>query len=217
VTPRHSRFPSLRIPAALALLALGIVLSACSQAGGGVPAGGAAPAPAPMEKPAADKQPVEPEYTSWVVYINDDDSYSQGDVTYKIALNLTATNPSGDAAGTYSGKATASTSTQGSVRGQPLSAQAIANSGTLRFTLQDATGGGALAGLSTETADAMLLSGKGTITMNASGSGTIGQAGGSFGNSSGQQIDVQVAGSKVTLSVSISGHMYKFNGTISGK
>jgi hypothetical protein len=53
--------------------------------------------------------------------------------------------------------------------------------------------------------------------MSASGSGTIGGAGGGFSNTSSQQISVSVTGTAVTLSVPISGHTYTFEGTISGE
>ncbi|HEY3317871.1 MAG TPA: hypothetical protein VGK50_05570 [Coriobacteriia bacterium] len=211
-----SRSASIRLLTVLVLIALPFAASGCSQSGGTGASSGQSSAP-PANKPAATGKPAEPKYSSWVVYINDDDSYSQGSVTYKIALNLTATNPTGDEAGKYTGNATASTTTQGTVGGAQLNAQAIANSGTLQFKLEDTTAGGALAGLSTETANADLLSGRGAITMKAAGHASVGPAGGSYSNTSGQQIDVQVKGSKVTLQVGISGHTYTFHGTISGK
>lgn len=136
-------------------------------------------------------------------------------MTYEIALNFTATNPSSNPAGTYKGKAVANTTTTGDVGGAQLNANAIAQSGQLEFTLEDPTAGGALAPLSDE--EAATLSGTGTITMKAAGSGTVGGAGGSFQNTSSQQITVKVVGDKVTLTVPISGNTYTFEGTLSGK
>jgi hypothetical protein len=50
--------------------------------------------------------------------------------------------------------------------------------------------------------------------MKAAGSGTIGQAGGSFQNTSGQNLQVNTQGSNVTLKVTIDGHTYTFDGTL---
>ena len=169
------------------------------------------------EESAAEEQSTEqPGYESWVVYINDDDSYSEGGITYSIALNLTATNPTQDIAGTYTGSATAKTDTTGDVGGQPLNASAIANSSILEFTLNEGfdSAGGALAPI---TAEGTVYSGTGTIVMAAAGSGTIGPAGGGFSNTSGQPIEISTQGSAVTLSVAISGHTYTFEGTLSGE
>ena len=157
-----------------------------------------------------------PGYDSWVVYINDDDSYTEGGITYSIALNLTATNPTQDIAGTYTGSATAKTDTAGNFNGQTLNASAIVNSSKLEFTLAEGfdSSGGALAPL---TQDELVYSGSGTIVMQAAGSATIGQAGGPFSNASGQAIEVNTQGSAVTLSVVINGHKFTFQGTISGE
>lgn len=171
----------------------------------------------PAQEPAAEEQSTkQPGYESWVVYINDDDSYTEGSITYSIALNLTATNPTQDIAGTYTGTATAKTDTAGEVNGVPLNASAIANSTTLEFTLEEGSdsSGGALAPV---TEDELVYSGTGTIVMSASGSGSIGGAGGGFSNTSGQNLQVNTQGSAVTLKVTISGHTYTFEGTISGK
>lgn len=159
------------------------------------------------------EEPEEPTYTSWQVYINDEDSYTEGSMTYSIALNFTATNPTANPAGDYSGEAAASTTTSGEVNGVQLEAQAIAQSGNLEFTLGDPTVGGALTPLTEDTAN---LSGRGTITMAASGSVSGGGAAGSFSNTSSQQIKVSVDGSVATLRVPINGHDYNFTGTFSG-
>ena len=98
------RFLTLRTAALLALAALALA-AGCSRS---TPASPSSPAPA---EPAGQQQtvPAEPVYSKWIVYINDDDSYTKGSITYSIALNLTATNPTSDKAGTYKGKATAAT------------------------------------------------------------------------------------------------------------
>jgi hypothetical protein len=158
----------------------------------------------------------EPSPTSWVIYINDDDSYTEGDITYSIALNLTATNPSPDIAGTYTGSATAKTDVNGTVRGQPLSASSIVNSTKLEFTLEDPLGGGTLETLTPTGPEELVYSGSGAIVMAAAGSGSVGPAGGVFQNTSGQTIEVTVKGSVATLSVVIEGHTYTFEGTIGG-
>ena len=205
------------VAALLLVLALAVSFAAmtgCAQKSGSD--AGSSGSSGKLAEPAPQEEKKDaPAYTSWQVYINDDASASKGSVNYSIALNLTATNPTPNEAGTYTGTATASTTTEGTVNGMPLEAQAIAQSGNLQFTLEDPSGGGALAPLGTgELPD---LQGKGTITMKASGSGHIGAAGGSFGNTSSQPIDLVVSGSDVTLTVVISGDNYTFKGTISGK
>lgn len=198
----------IRLALVLALLGAGLVVTACDDS-----AGESASSPPPAEQPAAQEPvPEEPTYTSWVVNIVDDDSFSQGDISYEIALNLKATNPSGDIAGTYKGEATAKTSTSGVVEGLPLQADAIAQSGPLEFTL--AAGGGDMAALTTET---VVYGGSGSITMAAAGSGTIGAAGGSFSNTSSQQFTMTVVNDAVTMKIPIQGHTYTFTGTISGR
>lgn len=198
----------IRIAIVFALLGMGLVVTACGDS-----AGERASSPTPAEQPAPQEPaPAEPEYTSWVVSIVDDDSFSQGDVTYEIALNLQATNAAGDIAGTYKGEATAKTSTSGVINGQPLQADAIAQSGPLEFTL--ASGEGDLAALTTDT---VVYGGSGSITMAAAGSGTIGAAGGGFSNTSSQQFTMTVIGDAITMKIPIQGHTYTFTGTISGR
>ncbi len=165
------------------------------------------------EQPAEEKQrPVLP--SSWVITVVDDDSYTEGEITYSIALNLTATNPTQSIDGTYSGTATAKTDTVGTVQGLPLNASAIANSSVLEFTLVDESGtGDALAPLDAEDA---VYSGTGRVVMAAAGSGTVGPAGGGFSATSGDPVEVRVQGSAVTFSVTIQGHKYTFDGTLEG-
>lgn len=153
--------------------------------------------------------------TSWVITVVDDDSYTEGEITYSIALNLTATNPTQGIAGTYSGTATAQTSTVGTVQGLPLNASATANSSMLEFTLADVAGGGTE--LAPLTAEDAVYAGSGMIVMAAAGGGTIGAAGGSFSNTSGDPVTVSVRGSAVTFDVTIQGHTYTFQGTIAGQ
>lgn len=176
--------------------------------------GSTSPEPAEPAGPDA-TQPEDPVYTSWEVYINDEDSFDKDGITYTIALNLTATNPTPDIAGVYTGTATASTSSVGEYLGAQLNASAIANSTTLTFTLEDPTAGGALE-LLTDDAPAD-YAGNGSIVMKAEGSGSYAAAAGSFGNTSGQNLAVTVSGTVVTLKVTIDGHEYIFEGTISGK
>ena len=163
---------------------------------------------------AAQSSP-QPGFESWVVYINDDDSYTDGGITYSIALNLTATNPTQEIAGTYTGSATAKTDSKGEYQGQTLNASAIVNSTKLEFELAEGfdSGGGQIAPV---TPDNLVYSGSGTIVMQAAGSGSYGQAGGAFSNTSGQAIEVSTKGSAVTLTVVISGHKFIFEGTLSG-
>lgn len=175
-----------------------------------------APAENTAEESAAEAQPEAPVLPdSWVIYINDDDSYTEGEITYSIALNLTATNPTQGIAGTYTGSATAKTDTTGQVQGLPLNASAIAESSMLEFTLVDGADTGE--GLAPLTAEQAVYSGTGTIVMAAAGSGTIGPAGGGFSNTSGSPLEVSVQGSAVTLNVDISGHTYTFEGTLAGE
>lgn len=155
-----------------------------------------------------------PKYSRWVVYINDDSSYTSSGITRSIALNFQAVNPTPSIKGKYTGTATASTKTQGSVGGAPLRAQAIAQSGQLQFTIQDPGADDQLGSLTKIKEDYW---GSGTITMNAAGSATVGSASGSYKNTSSQNIILNVKGSKVTLKVIIEGHEFTFHGTISGK
>jgi len=208
-----SRSGLVRLGAVLALVALVFAVAGC--AGQDAPAASSAAKPAPAEQPEPQTEPEQPEYSKWIVYVNDDDSYEKDGITYAIALNLTATNPSSDIAGEYTGKATAKTDSTGEYRGQQLNASAIANSSKLEFTLEDPSAEGALAPVT--EGELPEYSGSGSIVMKASGSGTYGQAGGPFSNTSGQNLKVSVTGSAVTLEVTIDGHKYTFEGTISGE
>ncbi|MHB8739755.1 MAG: hypothetical protein ACYC62_01155, partial [Coriobacteriia bacterium] len=127
----------LRVALALVIVAGACVSVSCAPAETEepAPAENTAEDPAPQEQP---ERPVLPD--SWVIYINDDDSYTEGEITYSIALNLTATNPTQGIAGTYTGSATAKTDTTGQVNGLPLNASAIAESSMLEFTLVDGAG-----------------------------------------------------------------------------
>jgi len=206
-TVRVARIRSLSV---LALMIGALALAGCSQDAAEQSAP-SEPAPA-AQAPAEQERPPVVKIEKWVVNVVDDDSYSKGDITYSIALNLTASNPSQDAAGTYTGTATAKTDTVGSVGGQPLNASAIAESSKLEFTLEGATpADDPLAPLDSES---QVFSGGGAIVMEAAGSGTIGPAGGSFENTSGQNLQVSTQGSKVTLKVAIDGHTYTFDGTL---
>lgn len=168
----------------------------------------------PAEEQASGEQERPEGYRSWTITIVDDDTYTEGDITYTIALNLTATNPTQSIDGAYTGAATAQTTTTGVVEGMPLNASAIANSSLLEFTLVDQAG--TEDGLAPLTADEAVFSGTGSIVMAAAGGGTVGPAGGSFSNTSGQNVEVTVQGSAVTFKVDISGHTYTFEGTIAG-
>jgi hypothetical protein len=202
----------MRALVAIAVLALVGTIAGCEQDSETSTPADSPPAEEQAEQP---EEPEEPAYTSWQVYVNDEDSYDQDGITYTIALNLTATNPTPDIAGTYTGSATASTSSIGTYQGMELNASAIANSSTLTFELADAAAGGALAPI-TDQALAEYAGG-GSIVMEASGGGTYGPAGGSFSNTSGQNLRISVSGSTVTMRVTISGHEYTFTGTISGQ
>ncbi|MHB8707226.1 MAG: hypothetical protein ACYC77_12065 [Coriobacteriia bacterium] len=192
-------------------LLLGAALGGCAEERD---PGASSPEPTDVDAQET-AEPEEQTYTSWEVYINDEDSFDKDGITYTIALNLTATNPTPNIAGTYSGAATASTSSIGEYLGAELNASAIANSTTLTFTLKDPTAGGALAPITDEApAD---YAGAGSIVMQAAGSGSYAAAAGSFGNTSGQNLAVTVSGTAVTLKVTIDGHEYTFEGTISGK
>lgn len=199
----------LRSTLALVLLASIGMSGGCTKQDGASSSGDAADEQAGEEK-------AKPEgFSSWVISINDEDSYTEGDITYTITLDLTATNPSQSIDGAYSGSATAKTTTTGVVEGMPLNASASVNSSSLEFTLADQSGTGSdLGALTSEDA---VYSGTGSIVMAASGSGTVGPAGGSFSNTSGQQVEVRTQGSAVTFSVVISGHTYVFEGTLAGQ
>jgi hypothetical protein len=203
----------------LLLMLVSVALAGCGSSESTAPPGPTTPPETSAQQtPTTEEQSTTTElsYSSWVVYINDDDSYTEGDVTYSIALNLTATNPTQDIAGTYTGSATASTTVEGEVNGEPLNASAIVKSTKLEFALEEGfdSAGGALAPL---TPDEAVYSGSGTIVMEAEGSGNIGQAGGAFSNTSGQTINISVEGAAATLTVDIEGHTYTFEGTISAQ
>jgi len=155
-----------------------------------------------------------PKYTSWVVSIVDDQESSEGGMTYTIALNLQATNPTGYRWGTYTGTATAKTTTTGSVGKGTLNAEAIANSTQLEFTLADPEAGDALASLDPEK---LTYTGTGTITMQAAGTASVGAASGGFANNSSQPFTITVTGDKVTMGITIDGKPFMFDGTISGR
>lgn len=194
---------------ALLLLALALTLPGCTAQSAD---SGSADKPSEQPAPEPEPEPEEPTYSSYAVTIVDDDSYTKDGITYSIALNLQATNPSADIAGEYKGEATAKTDSSGTYQGKQLSASAIAKSSQLSFTLE--SGGGDLAGLTTDT---VTYGGSGSITMKASGSGTYGQAGGSFGNVSGQSFTMMVTDENITMQIPIEGHTYKFTGTITGR
>jgi hypothetical protein len=204
--------PRSRTTARMLALALVCVVALAALAGcsanNASSGGGSGTSPSPSPEPAA---PETPKPTSWVVSIVDDDSFSQGGITYSIAMNLNATNPSADPAGTYTGTATAKTDSNGTVGGATLNASAIANSTKLEFVLADMTGGGTL------PAGTAAYTGPGSIVMKAAGSGSVGKSSGPFSNTSGQSFTMSVNGSKATMTIPISGHTYTFEGTISGK
>ena len=201
------------VATAVVIGALGVLAGCNEDAGSADPAEPNATDESPAtEQPAEDEEPA---YTAWTVYVNDEDSYDEEGITYTIALNLTATNPTPEITGTYTGSATASTSSVGEYMGAELNASAVANSSSLTFELLDATGDGAIAPI-TQTAAADYF-GTGSIVMSAAGGGTYAAAGGSFSNTSGQNLTVRVTGSNVTLQVTIDGHQYTFDGTISGQ
>lgn len=206
-----NRFARSLARVALTIVMLGTVLQAIGCDEQAAEPGANAPQPAQEQATEQPSEP-EPEYTSWVVSIVDDDSYSKGEITYEIALNLKATHSGSEPAGTYEGEAIAKTSTSGTVQGQPLQADAIARSGPVTFKL--AEGEGDLAAL---TEESVVYGGSGTITMQASGSGTLGAAGGSFSNTSSQKFTMTVVGDGVTMTIPIDGHTYTFTGTISGR
>ncbi len=160
-----------------------------------------------------DKQ-ASPEYTSWVVSIVDDQETSEGGMTYTIALNLQATNPTSYKWGTYTGTATAKTTTTGTVGKGTLNAEAIANSTQLEFTLVDPEAGDSLASLNPND---LTYSGTGTITMQAAGTASVGAASGGFANNSSQPFTITVTGDKVTMGITIDGKPFMFDGTISGR
>jgi len=213
-SPARHALPRL-VAVGVVVAALVLLLTGCSQdsgSGAESPADNAAAEQPSTEKPAEEK----PAYTSWTVNINDHDTHLKGGITYTVTLNLTATNPTPNKAGTYTGKAVAKTESSGATPGGQLNASAIANSSQLEFTLESA-GGTDDDPLTALDEDSGAYSGTGTIAMNAAGSGTVGAAGGSFAKSSAEALNVKSVGEAVTLSVVLNGQKYTFNGTISGK
>lgn len=199
-----------RLVMVLVVLLAAIVIAGCADKGANP--GPGAQASEPAKESAEQEKPAEPTYSSWVVSIVDDASASKGGMTYDIALNLKATNPTGDIAGKYTGTATARTTTKGSAGGAAVSASAIANSSQLEFTLAQVGAGSDLTPLTKEKG----YIGTGTITMNAGGQASVGSVTKGTSNSSSQPIEVLATGSDVTLSITISGNKYKFKGKITG-
>lgn len=194
------------------LLALGLLLGAAACTNDKVDSGSSGDSGSSAGEATEEKQ-ASPEYTSWVVSIVDDQESSEGGMTYTIALNLQATNPSGYKYGTYTGTATAKTTTTGSVGAGTLEAEAIANSTQLEFTLDDPQAGEALGSLT----DDLTYSGSGTITMQAAGTAHVGAASGGFANNSAQPFTITATGDKVTMDITIDGKKFTFNGTITGR
>jgi len=198
----------------VAILVLGVLLGAAGCSGGSAgsaESGGSGNSASPQ--PKSEDPPAEPEYSSWVVSIVDDASASKDGMTYDIALNLEATNPTADIAGKYTGTATAKTSTKGSAGGAAVNASAIAKSSQLEFTLAPVGAGSDLTPLTKEKG----YIGKGTITMNAGGQASVGSVTKGISNSSSQPIEVLATGSDVSLTITISGNKYKFKGKITGR
>lgn len=199
-----------RFVAAVAFGAAILAVAGCA------PQGSAGPA-APVQQAAP------PQNVVWVVAINDDQTATKSGVTFSIALELTASSSGSDAAGTYTGSATANTSTKGRVGRAQIDATAMAKSTKLSFTLQKAASPATPSGESTDQALAPLgvenpdYTGTGSVTMKASGSGTVSgrgaSASGPFASTSDRQIKVIVKGSEAWLSVDIAGNTYTFKGT----
>jgi hypothetical protein len=202
---------TVRLLLAFALLLAAVAVAGCSEKGSG--SGGGTQASEPAKEPTEQEKPAEPTYSSWVVSIVDDASASKGGMTYDIALNLEATNPTGDISGKYTGTATAKTTTKGSAGGAAVSASAIAKSSQLEFTLAPVGAGSDLTPLTKEKG----YIGTGTITMNAGGKASVGSVTKGISNNSSQPIEVLATGSDVTLTITISGNKYKFKGKITGR
>lgn len=201
-------------PLALGALLLAIFLligaAGCSRGSSG---SGSSAGEGSSAGKADNQQQKTPQYTSWVVSIVDDQESSDGGMTYTIALNLQATNTSGYKWGTYTGTATAKTTTTGSVGQGTLEAEAIANSTQLEFTLEDPEAGEAVGSL----ADDLTYNGTGTITMQAAGTAHVGAASGGFANNSSQPFTITATGDKVLMGITIDGKPFMFEGTISGR
>jgi hypothetical protein len=204
-----------------ARFAVTVALGVAVLATAGCSSQGASPgAPGPVQQAAP------PQNVAWVVTINDEQTTTKGGVTFSIILEATARSGGSDAAGAYTGTATAQTTTKGTVGRAHLNASATAKSTKLSFTLQKAaapvapsqeSSDEALAPLGVENPD---YTGTGSVTMKASGSGTVSGGGasasGPFANTSDRQIQVIVKGSEAWLSVDIAGHTYIFKGTFAG-
>ena len=202
-----------RFVAAMAFGALTLAAAGCAPQGSAGPAGPVQAAP--------------PQNVRWVVTINDEQTATKSGVTFAIALDATASNDANDPAGSYTGTATADTTTKGRMGRANLNATATAKSTKLTFTLHKAA---APATPSQESSDAALASlgvenpdytGTGSVTMKASGSGTISGRGaaasGPFANTSDRQIQLIVKGSDAWLSVDVAGHTYTFKGTFTSQ
>ena len=200
-----------RLGALLLALALMLGVAGCSKESAGSGSSGSGDSSAGSA--ATEDKPASPVYKSWVVSIVDDQETSQGGMTYTIALNLQATNPSGYKYGTYTGTATAKTTTTGVVGKGTLEAEAIANSTQLEFTLDDPQAGEPMASLTND----LTYNGTGTITMQAAGTAHVGAAAGGFANNSSQPFTITVTGDKVLMGITIDGKPFMFNGTISGR
>lgn len=199
-----------RLPVLMLLLIALLPATGCSGESGSEDGTGSEQAAPERE---AGEQSAEPEYTSWVVSIVDDQESSEGGMTYTIALNLQATNSSGYKFGTYTGTATARTTTTGAVGGGTLEAEAIAESTQLEFTLEDPEAGEPVASLS----DDLTYTGSGTITMQAAGTASVGPASGGFANNSSQPFTMTATGETITMDITIDGKQFTFTGTISGR
>jgi hypothetical protein len=203
---------------AVARFAVAVVLGAAVLA-----TAGCAPQAGPSGATAPVQQAAPPQNVVWVVAINDDQTATKSGVTFDIALELTASSSGSDPAGSYTGTATADTTTKGRVGRSRIDAIALAKSTKLSFTLQKAAPTATPSGESTDEASAPLgvenpdYTGTGSVTMKASGNGTISgrgaSASGPFANTSDRQIQVIVKGSEAWLSVDIAGHTYIFKGT----
>jgi len=200
-----------RIAALLLAMAMVFTVVGCSKPDADAGSSGTDSGEQSKQEPPEAKAPT---YTSWVVSIVDDQESSEGGMTYTIALNLQATNPTGYRWGTYTGTATAKTTTTGSVGKGTLNAEAIANSTQLEFTLEDPEAGEAVASLNPEK---LTYTGTGTITMQAAGTASVGAASGGFANNSSQPFTITVTGDKVTMGITIDGKPFMFDGTISGR
>ena len=167
---------------------LTVATSGCSSSSSD--SGGSASTTEPAAEKPAEPKPEEPVYSSWIVNIVDDATSSKDGMTYTIALNFNAENPTSDISGKYSGSATAKTTTKGSAGGASVNASAIAKSSQLEFTLAPVGAGSELKPLTDEPG----YIGKGTITMAAAGDASVGSVKRGISNTSSQPIEVLVSG-----------------------